>query len=164
MLTRAERRYSGSQHVGLTKIPSTLSAAAERKIAPTFVWSTIPSSTHTRTGRSPAASTTPPKNSSTGICRGRRNAASAPRVTLKPVSCSMSSMEATNTGTGPAPSRTTRRSNSGIIWSSQRSPKRKLTGSYPARTARSITLALSAIKMPFCGSSTQRSSRSVSRT
>ena len=39
--------------------------------------------------------------------------------------------------------------------------QRKLTGSSPASTARSITLALSAIKMPFSGSRTQRSSRSV---
>ena len=36
-----------------------------------------------------------------------------------------------------------------------------ITGSRPASTARSITLALSAIKMPFSGSRTQRSSRSV---
>ena len=163
MLTRTARRYSGSQHVGLTSTPSTFRAAALRKIAPTLVWSTMPSSTQTRTGRSPARSTRRFRNAPASGMGGRRNAASAPRVTVKPVSCSMSSMGATKTGTSsPARSAATR-SSSGMSWSSQRSPKRKLTGARPASTARSITLALSAMKMPRSGSRTDLSSRSVRR-
>src|SRR5574344_453719 len=37
MLTRTERRQSGLQHPGVTRTASILSAAAERKMAPTFV-------------------------------------------------------------------------------------------------------------------------------
>ena len=48
MLTRTARRHSGSQQDGVSKIASMPSAAAERKIAPIFVESTMFSNTATR--------------------------------------------------------------------------------------------------------------------
>ena len=116
-----------------------------------------------RTGRSPAAALNPARNVSAGTSGGRLKAASAPRVTLKPVRRSMSSMGATKTGTGPSEPAGTARSRSGISCGSQRSPSRKLTGTIPAVSARSITLALSAMKIPRSGSTTLLSSRSVRR-
>ena len=47
-LTRTARRQSGSQQEGLTRTASMFSAAALRKMAPTLVESTMPSSTATR--------------------------------------------------------------------------------------------------------------------
>ena len=72
--TRIERRYSGSAHCGVTSTASTPSAAAERNIAPTFMWSTMSSSTATvRASRSRSAAA-----GSSGRCI----AASAPRWRL----------------------------------------------------------------------------------
>ena len=72
MLTRTARRLSGSEHDGVSKIAPTPKAAAERKIAPMFVLSTMFSSTATR--RAPAQSV-----SGSGSC-GRRMAHRIPRV------------------------------------------------------------------------------------
>ena len=47
MATLTALRYSGSAHLGASSTPSTPSAAALRKIAPTLVWSTMSSSTTT---------------------------------------------------------------------------------------------------------------------
>ena len=85
MLTRTLRRYSGSPQRGETRTASTPSAAAERKIAPTLVWSTMSSSTATR--RAPA------RSSGSGTGSGRCMAAIAPRWRWKPVMSSSSAAE-----------------------------------------------------------------------
>ena len=72
MLTRTARRFSGSQQVGESKTASMCSAAAERKMAPTLVVSTMPSSTATRRAFRQMASTV-------GNL-GRRRAQRTPRV------------------------------------------------------------------------------------
>ena len=72
MLTRTARRWRGSQQVGVTSTPSMWRAAAERKMAPTLVGSTMPSSTATRLA--------PAHSSSTAGREGRRMAHSTPRV------------------------------------------------------------------------------------
>ena len=72
---------------------SMFSAAAERKIAPTLVESTMPSSTATRRASR--------HSSSTGRGAGRRNAQSTPRVSSKPVSAASSSRSAVYTGASP---------------------------------------------------------------
>ena len=74
MLTRTARRQNGSQQVGVARMASTPSAAAERKSAPTFVESATPSSTATRRAPAQTASTS-------GSC-GRRIAQSTPRVSV----------------------------------------------------------------------------------
>ena len=72
MLTRTARRFSGSQQLGLSSTASTPSAAAERKIAPMLVVSTMPSSTATRRASRQSASAP-----GSGL---RRMAHSTPRV------------------------------------------------------------------------------------
>ena len=72
MLTRTARRLRGSQQVGVTSTASICRAAAERKIAPTLVGSTMPSSTATRLARA--------HSSSTEGSLGRRMAHRMPRV------------------------------------------------------------------------------------
>ncbi len=72
MLTRTARRFSGSQQDGDSSTASMPSAAALRKIAPTFAASTMSSSTAMR--RAPAQI-----SSISGIGR-RRMAHSTPRV------------------------------------------------------------------------------------
>ena len=72
MLTRTARRQRGSQQEGVVNTASTPSAAADRKIAPRLVESTIPSSTAIR--RAPAQSC------SAWGRRGRRMAHRTPRV------------------------------------------------------------------------------------
>ena len=72
MLTRTARRQKGSQQLWVTSTASMSSAAALRKMAPTLVASTTPSSTATR--RAPAQTV-----SGSGS-RGRRMAQSTPRV------------------------------------------------------------------------------------
>ena len=72
ILTRTARRYSGSPQVGVTSTASMFSAAAERKMAPMLVESTMPSRTATRRALAHTAST---------LGRGgRRMAHSTPRV------------------------------------------------------------------------------------
>ncbi len=78
MLTRTARRYSGSLQEGVSSTASIPSAAAERKIAPTFVGFMISSSTAMRLAPSSTVS-------SDGSGR-RRMAQSTPRVSGKPVS------------------------------------------------------------------------------
>ncbi len=77
MLTRTERRTSGSQQVGESSIASTPRAAALRTAAPTFVASVTPSSTATRRAAGSASRT-----SAALLSAGRLKAASTPRVTL----------------------------------------------------------------------------------
>ena len=125
METRIERRYSGSAHCGVTSTASTPSAAAERNIAPTFVWSTMSSST--ATVRAPSSSSATPGSS------GRCMAASAPRCRWKPVSCSSSASSPTNTGTSG------KRSYSGANFESHFSLIRKERGAMPASIAREMT-------------------------
>ena len=72
MLTRAERRCSGSQQVGESSTASMPSAAAERNSAPTLVGSTMPSSTATRRAVE--------RIRSAGTGAGRRKAHRIPRV------------------------------------------------------------------------------------
>ena len=72
MLTRTARRDSGSQQPGVSSTASTPSAAAERKIAPTLVASTMFSSTATRLA--------PAQMSSARGSGRRRRAHSTPRV------------------------------------------------------------------------------------
>ena len=69
---RTARRLRGSQQVGVTSTASICRAAAERKIAPTLVGSTMPSSTATRLARA--------HSSSTEGSLGRRMAHRMPRV------------------------------------------------------------------------------------
>ena len=91
MLTRTARRFSASQVVGVSSTASTPSAAAERKIAPTFVASTMPSSTATRRA---------PRQASSGAGSGFLfMAQSTPRVSGKPVSFSSTAASAAYTGT-----------------------------------------------------------------
>ena len=71
MLTRTLRRYSGSPQRGETRTASMPRAAAERKIAPTLVWSTMSSSTATR--RAPARSSG--SGTGSGPLHGRHRAA-----------------------------------------------------------------------------------------
>ena len=72
MLTRTARRHRGSQQEGVTSTASMCSAAAERKMAPMLVESTMFSSTATRRASRHRAST--------GGRAGRQKAASTPRV------------------------------------------------------------------------------------
>ncbi|OUD85436.1 hypothetical protein BC477_13570 [Clavibacter michiganensis subsp. michiganensis] len=71
--------------------------ATARKIAPTFVWSTMSSRTTTRRASR--------STSATAGSGGRCMAASAPRCRLYPVSRSSTAAAPTNTGTSGKPSR-----------------------------------------------------------
>ena len=93
MLTRTARRQSGSQQEGLMRTASMFSAAAERKMAPTLVESTMPSSTATRRAFL--------QSSSTGRGAGRWKAQRTPRVSSKPVSSASISRSAVYTGASP---------------------------------------------------------------
>ena len=87
MATLIERRYSGSAHRGDRSTASKPSAAPERKIAPTLVWSTMSSSTSTDLA--------PARTESTVGSGSRASDASAPRCTWKPVTCSARASETT---------------------------------------------------------------------
>ena len=135
MLTRVQRRYSGSLHSGVRSTASIPSAAAERKMAPTLVGFITRSSTTTRLALAHTCSTA---GSSL-----RFMAHSIPRVRWKPVICASTGSSAVNTGTAP------HCASSAFPWlSTWRRSMRNETGSYPAAMALPMTLGLSAIKMP----------------
>lgn len=148
MLTRTARRHSGSQHDGVTSTPSIFSAAAERNSAPTFVASTIFSSTAMRRAF----------RQTDAIVRGcgRRMAHSTPRVSAYPVSCASVSSSAVYTGISP------QRSISAACGAKWRRAVSIATGTHPARSADAITLGLSAMNIPFAGSTRLRSCALVS--
>ena len=149
MLTRTERRSRGSQQEGVTSTASIPSAAAERNAAPILVLSTIFSRTATRWAFRQISS------AERGF--GRRTAHSTPRFSLYPVICESTSGGARYTGISPQrcmiplaqPSR-------------QRFSVSMDTSSYPALIARSMTLGLSAMNIPFSGSRRFLSCASVS--
>ena len=129
---------------------SIFSAAALRKMAPTLVESTMPSSTATRRALR--------QTSSTLRGSGRRNAHSTPRVSSKPVRLASVSRSAVYTGASP---QRVRISAAGPVIC-RRSMSRE-RGVYPASSARAITLGLSAMKIPFSGSRRLRSCACVRR-
>ena len=145
MLTRIARRYSGSLHAGVSSTASILSAAAERKIAPTFVGFTTFSSTAIRLAS---------LQISCGVRSfGRYMAQSIPRVSLKPVSFASTSNSATYTGNSLFVLLHIRMaSNASPSVSSCLFSISTETGTHPASNARMITFGLSAINIPFAGS------------
>ena len=89
---------------------------------------------------------------------GRRMAHSTPRVSRKPVSSVSTSVSAVKTGTSPQRAITPLACPAMCFRSS-----RSETGTYPASSARSMTLGLSAMNSPCSGSCRLRSCASVSR-
>ena len=150
MLTLIERRYSGSLLALVSTTASMPRAAAERKMAPTFVGFMTSSSTATRRALL--------QISSTVGSFGRYMAQSIPRVSLKPVSCVRTSSSAVKTGISP------QRAMSCFAWfSTCLVSMRNDIGTHPALSARSMTLGLSAMKMPLSGSRRFNSCTSVRR-
>ena len=171
--------------MGVTSTASIPMAAAERKIAPTFVWSTIPSSTAMRLrpascmlptspgSSSPAATaaaraafsaSTRARRSSTLGSWGRRHAIRMPRVTAKPVRRSASFAGTTNTGSPPGSSHAaSARATISRVRSTHSGVMSIESGCTSPSNARSITFSLSTMKIPFSGSSLLRSWASVRR-
>ena len=90
-------------------------------------------------------------------------AARAPRCRWKPVMCSSTSSAATKTGTSAPSPDPVARLMSGVRDSSHRADIRKDRGRCPARMARSMTLADSAMYSPRSGSIFDRSLTSLRR-
>ena len=150
MLTRAQRRYSGSVQAGVSSTASMFNAAAERKIAPRLVGFITSSSTATRRALRRISSARPRG--------GRYMAQSIPRVSWKPVSWVSTGSGAVYTGTSPQASMASMASR--LQWLRSTS---SLAGRHPAASARRMTLGLSAMNMPFFGSNRFNSWASVSR-
>ena len=91
--TLTERRFNGSHDESVSSTPSIPKAAAERKMAPTFVESTTPSITTTLLASRQMLSTL--------RSPGRRMAHSTPRVNVYPVSRESSSRSPVYTGMSP---------------------------------------------------------------
>ena len=157
MLTLADLRYNGLLLPFVRTTASILSAAAERKIAPTFVGFITFSSIAIRFA---------PSQIFSSVCNGlRRIAHNIPLVSLKPVSLVKISNSAVYTG-NPCISVSSfdlfsiMFSYISLHFSNMFFPSpsicffsiRQDIGSYPASSALSITLGLSAIKIPFPGS------------
>ena len=144
MLTLAARRYNGSLQPPVNNTASIPNAAAERKIAPTFVGFT----TFSRTAMRLAF---PHKSSIFGNAL-LRMAQSIPLASLKPEISDSTALDATYTGISPDTSAIRPRISLPFSESASRCSIRSDSGSYPAASARRITLGLSAMNSPRSGS------------